>query len=156
MSNNTVTTPELKEEQNELITSHLYLVKYVVNRLTMNLPPGVTKDDLHAIGSIGLIDAAKKFDISKGVLFKTYSVTRIRGAILDELRRYTLGGQALCRKARQIEQALKAVRQRNKTEQASDKELAEEIGVSKKVFIGLQISKPVEKTGMRLPFLPFA
>ena len=130
MSNNAVTTPELKEEQNELITSHLYLVKYVVNRLTMNLPPGVTKDDLHAIGSIGLIDAAKKFDESKGVLFKTYSVTRIRGAILDELRRYTLGGQALCRKARQIEQALKAVRQRNKTEQASDKELAEEIGVS--------------------------
>ena len=118
-------------EQKELIVAHLYLVKFVVNRLTMNLPPGVTKDDLHAIGSMGLIDAAKKFDQSKGVLFKTYSVTRIRGAILDELRRYTLGGQTLCRKARQIEQATKAIEIRKEGGAASDDELAKELGISK-------------------------
>lgn len=114
----------------ELVMSHLYLVKFVVNRLTMNLPPGVTRDDLYAIGSMGLIDAAKKFDQSKGVLFKTYSVTRIRGAILDELRRYTLGGQALCRKARLIEQAMKVIRQRNNSATASDEDLAKELGIS--------------------------
>jgi len=99
--------------------------------MTMNLPPGVTKDDLHAIGSMGLIDAAKKFDTSKGVQFKTYSVPRIRGAILDELRRYTLGGQTLCRKARQIEQATKAIEIRKDGGSASDEEVADELGITK-------------------------
>ena len=80
---------------------------------------------------MGLIDAAKKFDQSKGVQFKTYSVPRIRGAILDELRRYTLGGQTLCRKARQIEQATKAIEIRKEGESASDDELADELGISK-------------------------
>ncbi len=97
----------------------------------MNLPPGITKDDLHAIGSMGLIDAAKKFDVKKGVQFKTYSVPRIRGAILDELRRYTLGGQTLCRKARQIEQATKAIEIRKEGESASEEELANELGITK-------------------------
>lgn len=119
------------KNEKQLVISHLYLVKFVVNRLTMNLPPGVTKDDLHAIGSMGLIDAAKKFDVSKGVQFKTYSVPRIRGAILDELRRYTLGGQTLCRKARQIEQATKAIEIRKEGGSASDDELANEMGISK-------------------------
>ncbi len=117
--------------QDELVINHLYLVKFVVNRLTMSLPPGVTYDDLHAIGSLGLIDAAKKFDDSKGVLFKTYSVPRIRGAILDELRRHTLGGQTLCRKARQIEQATRAIELRKKNGAASEEELAAELGITK-------------------------
>ena len=120
----------LSEARNEMIMDHLYLVKYVVNRMTMNLPPGVTKDDLHAIGSMGLIDAAKKFNEDKGVLFKTYSVSRIRGAILDELRRYTLGGQTLCRKARQIELAIKAIEIRNQGKSATLPEIAEELDVS--------------------------
>jgi len=119
------------KNENQLVISHLYLVKFVVSRMTMNLPPGVTKDDLHAIGSIGLIDAAKKFDTSKGVQFKTYSVPRIRGAILDELRRYTLGGQTLCRKARQIEQATKAIEIRKEGGAASDEEVADELGITK-------------------------
>lgn len=129
MTNN---TPQVtNNNENQLVISHLYLVKFVVNRMTMNLPPGVTKDDLHAIGSMGLIDAAKKFDTSKGVQFKTYSVPRIRGAILDELRRYTLGGQTLCRKARQIEQATKAIEIRKDGGSASDEEVADELGITK-------------------------
>ena len=129
MTNN---TPQVtNKNENQLVISHLYLVKFVVNRMTMNLPPGVTKDDLHAIGSMGLIDAAKKFDTSKGVQFKTYSVPRIRGAILDELRRYTLGGQTLCRKARQIEQATKAIEIRKDGGSASDEEVADELGITK-------------------------
>ncbi|MEK9727829.1 MAG: FliA/WhiG family RNA polymerase sigma factor, partial [Candidatus Margulisiibacteriota bacterium] len=119
------------KNEKQLVINHLDLVKFVVNRLTMNLPPGITKDDLHAIGSMGLIDAAKKFDETKGVQFKTYSVPRIRGAILDELRRYTLGGQTLCRKARQIEQATKAIEIRKEGVSASDDELANELGISK-------------------------
>ena len=97
--------------------------------MTMNLLSGCYQRR-HAIGSMGLIDAAKKFDVSKGVQFKTYSVPRIRGAILDELRRYTLGGQTLCRKARQIEQATKAIEIR-KGGSASDEEVADELGITK-------------------------
>jgi RNA polymerase sigma factor FliA len=121
-------TSEPKVES-QLVISHLYLVKFVVNRMTMSLPPGVTKDDLHAIGSMGLIEASKRFDKTLGVQFKTYSVPRIRGAILDELRRYTLGGQTLCRKARQIEVATKNI-ELNKKGSASPEEVAKELGVS--------------------------
>lgn len=130
MTNNNISISTEKNED-QLVITHLYLVKFVVSRMTMNLPPGLTKDDLHAIGSMGLIDAAKKFDVSKGVQFKTYSVTRIRGAILDELRRYTLGGQTLCRKARQIEQATKAIEIRKDGGTASEEEVADELGISK-------------------------
>ena len=59
-----------EKNENQLVVSHLYLVKFVVSRMTMNLPPGITKDDLHAIGSMGLIDAAKKFDVSNELGFK--------------------------------------------------------------------------------------
>ena len=107
MSNKQTTSSSHAKVESNLVVSHLYLVKFVVSRMTMSLPPGITKDDLHAIGSMGLIEAAKRFDKTMGVQFKTYSVPRIRGAILDELRRYTLGGQTLCRKARQIELAIK-------------------------------------------------
>lgn len=113
----------------------MYLVQFVVSRFSTKLPAGISKDDLYGIGSMGLISAARKFDDSKGVKFKTYSVPRIRGAILDELRRYTLGGQTLCRKARQIEQAMKAVELRNPgcgNVTISDEDIAEEMGISKK------------------------
>lgn len=112
-----------------LILAHLDIVKYVVHRMTLNLPPGVERDDLMSIGSWGLIDAAKKFDPTKGAQFKTYAVTRIRGAILDELRRLSLGGQALCRKTRNLEKAVRAVESRhNRT--ATEIEIAAELGIS--------------------------
>jgi len=115
--------------RDKLIVEHLNLVKYVVNRMTINLPPGVEKSDLISIGSWGLIDAAQKFDPRKGVLFKTYAITRIRGSILDELRRLSLGGQALCRKTKNLEKATVAVEIR-KGSPATDDEVAEELGVS--------------------------
>ena len=82
------------------------------------------------MGTWGLIDAAKKFNRKRGVLFKTYALTRIRGAIIDELRRNTLGGQALCRKARQLEKAVSALEETNDTKDISDEMVAKELGVS--------------------------
>lgn len=115
--------------RDKLIVDHLDLVKYVVNRMTINLPPGIDKNDLISIGSWGLIDAAQKFDPRKGVLFKTYALTRIRGSILDELRRLSLGGQALCRKTRNLEKATQAVEIR-KGGPASEDEIAEELDMT--------------------------
>lgn len=116
--------------RNELVEGHLHLVKYVVNRMAVSLPPGMGRDDLLSIGCWGLIDAAEKFDHNKGVLFKTYAITRIRGAILDELRRHSLGGQTLCRKARALEKAVRAVESRYDGKKAPDEEVAKELGVT--------------------------
>ena len=62
------------------------LVKYVAGKVAMGMPHNVEFDDLVGFGVFGLIDAINKFDPEKHVKFKTYAVTRIRGAIFDELR----------------------------------------------------------------------
>jgi RNA polymerase sigma factor for flagellar operon FliA len=73
--------------RDELIVSHLPLVKHVVGRLTAELPPGVDVDNLESAGVLGLVEAAGKFDPTRNAQFKTFAYIRIRGAILDELRR---------------------------------------------------------------------
>jgi RNA polymerase sigma factor FliA len=72
--------------RNELVASHLYLVKFVVDRIASSLPPHLDRDDLRSVGTIGLISAAERFDPSRGILFKSYAERRIKGSILDDLR----------------------------------------------------------------------
>ena len=72
--------------KNRLIEIYLPLVRNVAERMLMTLPASVELDDLRSMGTFGLIEAIDRFDIDRGVLFKTYCVNRIRGAILDELR----------------------------------------------------------------------
>jgi RNA polymerase sigma factor for flagellar operon FliA len=75
-----------KVYKNRLIETYLPLVRSVSERMLMTLPASVELDDLISMGTFGLIEAIDRFDIDRGVLFKTYCVNRIRGAILDELR----------------------------------------------------------------------
>jgi RNA polymerase sigma factor for flagellar operon FliA len=75
-----------KVYKNKLIETYLPLVRNVAERMLMTLPASVELDDLISMGTFGLIEAIQRFDIDRGVLFKTYCVNRIRGAILDELR----------------------------------------------------------------------
>ncbi|RAP34482.1 FliA/WhiG family RNA polymerase sigma factor [Candidatus Marinamargulisbacteria bacterium SCGC AG-439-L15] len=123
--------------RNQLVVDHIYLIRYVVNVLNIKTPPGVTRDDLMSIGSWGLIDAANKFDMSRGVLFKTYAVTRIRGSILDELRRHSLGGQTLCRKAKTLEKTIRQIEQEKEGKPATDEEIAKALGFSKEKLLKL-------------------
>ncbi|HAR64504.1 MAG: FliA/WhiG family RNA polymerase sigma factor [Candidatus Margulisiibacteriota bacterium] len=120
----------LSVEKEHLVIQYIPLVKYVVGRMGINLPPGLDNDDLVSIGCWGLIDAAKKFDENRGVQFKTYAMTRIRGSILDELRRLSLGGQALCRKAQMLEKAFAKV-ELQKGKPASVEEVAAVLQISK-------------------------
>jgi RNA polymerase sigma factor for flagellar operon FliA len=62
------------------------LVRWVVSRLALTLPPSLERGDLVGFGMIGLIDAIERFDLERGLTFQTYAVTRIRGEILDQLR----------------------------------------------------------------------
>lgn len=75
-----------KVYKNRLIEIYFPLVRNVAERMLMTLPASVEVDDLISMGTFGLIEAIDRFDLERGVLFKTYCVNRIRGAILDELR----------------------------------------------------------------------
>jgi RNA polymerase sigma factor FliA len=72
--------------RNELVASHLYLVKFVVDRIASSLPPHLDRDDLRSVAIIGLISAAERFDAGRGIQFKSFAERRIKGSILDELR----------------------------------------------------------------------
>jgi RNA polymerase sigma factor for flagellar operon FliA len=75
-----------EELRNQLIEKYLPLVRYTAERLLTTLPSFVECDDLQSMGIFGLMEAIDRFDLSRGVQFKTYCTNRIRGAILDELR----------------------------------------------------------------------
>ncbi len=75
-----------KAFKNQLIELYFPLVRSVAERMVMTLPASVEVDDLISMGTFGLIEAIDRYDLERGILFKTYAVNRIRGAILDELR----------------------------------------------------------------------
>jgi len=76
-----------QNRKDELIISHLPLVKHVIGRLVSEMPPGVDIENLESAGVLGLVEAAAKYDPDRNAQFKTYAYLRVRGAILDELRR---------------------------------------------------------------------
>jgi RNA polymerase sigma factor FliA len=94
---------EEEERINTLVLSHINLVKHIINKLEIHLPYGMDKEDLISIGNFGLIEAARKFDLKKQVKFSTFAYIRIRGAILDEIRKSSFGGQAVLRKNKKIQ-----------------------------------------------------
>lgn len=79
--------PSHAEDKSKLIKDNLYLVDILVGRMVTQVPAFMNQDDMRSAGMLGLIDAANKFDYSKNILFKTFAEYRIRGAILDEMRK---------------------------------------------------------------------
>lgn len=75
------------EDRSKLIRDNLYLVDILVHRMVTQVPTFMGHDDMKSAGMLGLIDAANKFDASKNILFKTFAEHRIRGSILDEMRK---------------------------------------------------------------------
>jgi len=115
-------TPELREK---LIIEYAQLVKLVAGRLSMYLGHNVEFDDLVSYGIFGLIDAIDKFDTDKNVKFETYASLRIRGAILDQIRKMDWIPRTVRQRQRKIDDAIKSVEMRT-GKNASDEELAEE------------------------------
>ena len=76
-----------QEDISQIIKDHLYLVDILVGRMVTQVPSFMNSDDMKSAGMLGLFDAAKRFDASKNIKFKTFAEYRIRGAILDEMRR---------------------------------------------------------------------
>jgi RNA polymerase sigma factor for flagellar operon FliA len=99
-------SPELDDLRNALIERHYPLVRYIAERLLQTLPKSIELDDLISAGLFGLMDAIRGFDSSRGIKFKTYCSTRVRGAILDQLRSQDWVPRLVRLKAGRIERAL--------------------------------------------------
>ena len=112
-----------------LVQEHTVLVKRIAHHLMGRMPASVSVDDLIQSGMIGLIDAIKKFDHGKGASFETYAGIRIRGAMIDELRKGEWAPRSVHRNARKIQQAVKQVENQTGGE-APDPLVAEKLGIS--------------------------
>lgn len=119
-------TFELRER---LITEYAPLVKVVAGRLSMYLGYNVEYEDLVSYGIFGLIDAIDKFDTGKDVKFETYASLRIRGSILDQIRKMDWIPRTVRQKQKKIEEAIKKVETRT-GRNASDEEIAAELGIA--------------------------
>jgi RNA polymerase sigma factor for flagellar operon FliA len=99
--------------ENDLVEQYLPLVKTVVGRLAMTLPSHVNSDDLYSAGLVGLLDAVRRFDPKCRCSFEHYARTRIRGAILDELRRLDWVPRSVHEKAKKVAKVMQELAQRN-------------------------------------------
>ncbi len=127
-------TPNLREK---LILEYAPLVKVVAGRLSMYLGYNVEYEDLVSYGVFGLIDAIDKFDTNKEVKFETYASLRIRGAILDQIRKMDWIPRTIRQRQKQIDTAMKELEQRN-GRPATDAELAAYMGISEDEFLDWQ------------------
>lgn len=117
------------ENQTDLVENYAPLVKRIAYHLMSRLPPTVQVDDLIQSGMIGLLEAARNYDASQGASFETYAGIRIRGAMLDEIRKGDWAPRSLHRKVRAITKAVADVEARFSRD-ARDAEVAAEVGMS--------------------------
>jgi RNA polymerase sigma factor for flagellar operon FliA len=118
-------TRELRET---LITEYASLVKVVAGRLSMYLGYNVEYEDLVSYGIFGLIDAIDKFDPGKDVKFETYASLRIRGSILDQIRKMDWIPRTVRQKQKKIDEAIKTVESRT-GKNATNQEISSELGI---------------------------
>tara|TARA_R110002111_G_scaffold193282_1_gene259398 strand:- start:43 stop:765 length:723 start_codon:yes stop_codon:yes gene_type:complete len=115
--------------QDELVTSHVDLVKRIAHHLIARLPSGVEIDDLLQAGMIGLLEASRNFDASKGASFDTYAGIRIRGSMLDEVRRLDWTPRSVHQKHRQVSEAIREI-QAETGRPAESQEIATRLGIT--------------------------
>ncbi len=122
---------ELREQ---IILEYVPLVKVVAGRLSMYLGYNVEYDDLVGYGIFGLIDAIDKYDASKDVKFETYASLRIRGSILDHIRKMDWIPRTVRQRQKKLDEAVKRIEMRT-GKNASEEEIAKEMGISEEELI---------------------
>jgi len=120
-------------DQKELIERYLPLVRNVVDRIKLNLPSHIDADDLYSVGVTGLIAAVRKYDPEQGNTFASYAAMRIRGAVLDELRRLDWIPRRARAKARKIKEAINEIEQVTGCA-ATEEEVQKRLGLSTKEY----------------------
>ncbi|MDR1376797.1 MAG: FliA/WhiG family RNA polymerase sigma factor [Synergistaceae bacterium] len=122
-------TAEYKEQ---IVKRYLPLIKYVVGRMAVSAPSGLDYEDLLSFGVFGLLDAIDRFDLSKGFSFQTFAVPRIRGAVLDDLRKYDWISRTGREKLQKMNRAIEKVLQEKG--KLRDDWVMLEMGVDEKVY----------------------
>lgn len=115
--------------QDELVTQGIGLVKRIACHLAARLPRSVELDDLLQAGMVGLLEAAGNFDASRGASFDTYAGIRIRGAMLDEVRKLDWTPRSVHQKHRQVGEAMRAI-EAEAHRPAESHEIAARLGLS--------------------------
>ena len=117
-----------EEIKSRLVLTYLWMVKYIAGRLPVRLPPSMSLDDLESCGVLGLLESVEKYDPDMGRDFEVYAYHRIRGSMLDEIRKASWVPRSLWQKM----QELKQVRERLEKERSQDvteEVLAREMGL---------------------------
>ncbi|MGI6251824.1 MAG: sigma-70 family RNA polymerase sigma factor [Aminivibrio sp.] len=122
-------SPQAREN---IVKRYLPLVKYVTARMAVSPPSGLDYEDLLSFGAFGLLDAIERFDLSKGFSFQTFAVPRIRGAILDELRKFDWISRTGREKLQRLGRAMDKVLQ--ETSIITDDVLMEIMGMDEKEY----------------------
>ncbi|MGI9023652.1 MAG: RNA polymerase sigma factor WhiG [Acidimicrobiales bacterium] len=117
------------EARNRLVLHYSPLVKFVAGRVSSGLPHNVDQADLVSYGMFGLIDAIDKFDLGRGFKFETYAISRVRGAIIDELRSIDWVPRSVRAKARAVERTY-AKLENDLRRTPTDAEVAAAMGIS--------------------------
>ncbi len=118
-----------RSASDELIVQHAELVKRIAYHLAGRLPPSVAVDDLIQAGMLGLMEAAANWSMNRGASFETYAGIRIRGAMIDALRKLDWAPRSVHRQARAVAAAVREIEQRTGRD-ARDTEVAEHMGLS--------------------------
>lgn len=124
------------EERERLVSKYAPLVKTIAGRLALRLPQHISQDDLTSAGLMGLLDAVEKYDVEKGVEFKSYAEFRIKGAMIDELRAMDWVPRSVRKNAKRLTEAYSRVENRE-MRPAKDEEVAEELGIDIEDFYRL-------------------
>lgn len=119
-----------KTLRDKLIVQYIYLTRYVIGRIKMNLPQTFTIEDITSYGVEGLIDSIEKYTPDKGARFETYALMRIRGAIIDKIRSQDWVPRSTRRKIKEIKQVADELKQKlGRT--ATPSEISKQCGIEK-------------------------
>lgn len=115
--------------EDNIVARHAALVKRIAFHLINRMPAHVQVDDLIQAGMLGLLEAASNFDSSQGASFETYAGIRIRGSMLDEIRKLDWTPRSVHRKSRAVSETIRKI-ENEKGRDATDQEIADEMGIS--------------------------
>jgi RNA polymerase sigma factor for flagellar operon FliA len=129
----TYTPQQLPEDRTTLIKDNLSLVDIITGRMVTQVPSFMNRDDMRSAGMMGLIDAANKFQPEKKILFKTFAEYRIRGAILDEMRKLDWFSRSLREKQTSINRCMSEL-ERKLGRYPDEQEMANKLGLTLEAY----------------------
>ncbi len=134
---NVQTKGDVKDENlDEVVDRYAPLVKRIAHHLLLRMPASVQIDDLIQSGMIGLLEASRKYDVTKGASFETYAGIRIRGSMLDEVRKGDWAPRSVHRKSRKVAEAIKAIEART-GQDAKVQDIAKEMDIDLNAYFAI-------------------